>query len=306
MSAHGVGQSQEKTTSNGDDASAKRCMDTVKMFMPLRWQALQRDGGCCQCSALSRSKEVVSTPAAPPGRPTVLAALGINALIFALWQLERRKGGPRWLLSFLNRHTLCSRMHLRRGRIHTLLTSSASHQAPLHFAVNAYGLGLFGGLAAEKLSSQELSMALGVCGAGASMCHVLCHPSNPVLGASGALMGLVTVAGFLEPERRFFMILPVPGLTFSMLQVADLAFAANFIGFFFLRHWLGSVAWAAHLGGTASGLGFAFGAHLHGDKRFADPLHLHSAHCAGDWQCTAESAEAGVARLSDVAERFFR
>eukprot|EP00413_Alexandrium_margalefii_P018984 CAMPEP_0204536738 /NCGR_PEP_ID=MMETSP0661-20131031/14693_1 /ASSEMBLY_ACC=CAM_ASM_000606 /TAXON_ID=109239 /ORGANISM="Alexandrium margalefi, Strain AMGDE01CS-322" /LENGTH=179 /DNA_ID=CAMNT_0051543275 /DNA_START=119 /DNA_END=658 /DNA_ORIENTATION=- len=178
-----------------------------------------------------------------------------------------------------------------------------SHQAPLHFVVNAYGLYLFGSLAAETLSPYELGSLVAVCGVGASTCHVLAHPNTAVLGASGALMGVLTAAGLLEPERRFRMLFPLPGLTLSMLQVADLALLANLMGFVLLRRWFGSVAWAAHLGGTAAGLGIACRASWSGDGRFRDCLSIHVERCKEDWLCTAESVEAGVASVERLLRR---
>merc|ERR1711862_141044 len=112
--------------------------------------------------------------------------------------------------------------------------------------------------------------------------------------------GLVTVDGLLEPRKRFHMLLPVPGVSLSMLQVADLALATNLIGFFLLRRWLGAVAWAGHLGGTVAGLGFACGAQWRGDTRFSEPLALHSELCAADWLHTADSMDAGLARLANI------
>lgn len=234
----------------------------------------------------------------------MIAAVGANVALFALWQLERRGGGPRWLARALQTHTLCSRAHLRQGRVHTLLTSAVSHQGTLHFAINTYGLCLFGGLAAETLSTPELGVLLAASGAGSSAMHALCHPRNPVLGASGVLMGLVTADGLLEPEKQFHMILPVPGLTLSMLQVSDLAFASNLLGFLLLRRWLGTVAWTAHLGGTAVGLGYSCGAWCGGDERFGHPVRFHTELCMRDWTRTAESVEVGLAGAAAAVERW--
>lgn len=242
---------------------------------------------------------------APPqsGRLAVFSVLSLNATVFVLWQLQRR-GGSQRLLRVLDAHALCSMAHLRRGRVHTLFTSTVSHQRAAHFAMNAYGIGLFGCVAAETLSGRELGILLGVCGASSSACHVMCHPRSPVLGASGALMGLIAVDALLQPEHRFYMVLPVPGLTLSMLQVADLALAANLLGFLVLRQRLGAVAWAAHLGGTAAGLGYACGALWNGDCRFGHPVRLHAELCASDWFKTADSMEVGLDWAASAVERW--
>lgn len=238
-----------------------------------------------------------------PGQPVVLGAVGAHVAVFALWRLARRGGGPSWLPRVLGGHALCSRAHLERGRVHTLVTSTWSHQGALHFAMNTYGLFVFGSVAAEVLSPRELGVLLASCGTGSSLCHVFCHPRTAVLGASGVLMGLVTADGLLDPERRWYMILPLPGLTLSMLQVADATLVANLTGFLLFRHRFGTVAWAAHLGGTAAGLGFACGAWWRGDPRYANPWRTHWERCAKDWGQTAESVEGAFETIATRLRR---
>eukprot|EP00928_Gymnodinium_smaydae_P081875 TRINITY_DN65311_c0_g1_i1.p1 TRINITY_DN65311_c0_g1~~TRINITY_DN65311_c0_g1_i1.p1 ORF type:complete len:249 (-),score=47.33 TRINITY_DN65311_c0_g1_i1:25-771(-) len=218
-----------------------------------------------------------------PGRPAVLGALGANAGMFGLWHLSGADNqGAHRLANVLYDHALCSRENLRLGRLHSLLLSSVSHSQGLHAAVNMYGIHVFGNVAAAKLSPLELGGVLCAGGIGSSLLHVACHPRMPVMGASGALMALVTMDAALEPERQFHTLLPGPGLTLSMYEVAGLAFAANAIGFAALRHRLPTVAWAAHLGGTFVGVGIAVGANLLGDDRFGNFRRIHE-----DWLLTA-------------------
>lgn len=239
-----------------------------------------------------------SSPAGlSPGRHTLWAYLGANSAAFLLWRLDRRRFPG--VAKALHGHGLCSRVHLLHGRFHTLLTSTMSHQKPLHFAVNIYGLALFGGAAAEQLESKELGVLLVTCGVGASGSHALLHPKTPVMGASGVLMGLLTADSLLQPERQYKMLLPIPGLTLTTLQVSDLALVANLFGFLVLRPWLPTCAWAAHLGGTFAGLGFAcISRRCCGDaSRFKDPVRLHVEQTAKDWERTAESMEDGLDRV---------
>lgn len=242
------------------------------------------------------------------GQPAVLAALGANCGIFALWHLQRRwqlQGRPEHapLLQLLNGHALCSLQHLRSGRLHTLLTSSLSHQRFLHFLVNSYGLSVFGAVAAKTLSVAELGGLLALCGTSSSAAHVLCHPGTPVLGASGMLMGLVVVGGSLAPDHRFHMVLPVPGMSLSMLQVADLTCAVNLAGFLARRRYLGSVAWAAHLGGAGAGLLVSVAAAARNDARFADPWAVRVAQTGDDWLRTAISLDEGMDSLHEKFDR---
>eukprot|EP00927_Polykrikos_kofoidii_P017551 TRINITY_DN18013_c0_g1_i1.p1 TRINITY_DN18013_c0_g1~~TRINITY_DN18013_c0_g1_i1.p1 ORF type:complete len:291 (-),score=43.12 TRINITY_DN18013_c0_g1_i1:292-1164(-) len=232
------------------------------------------------------------------GNLAPLIAIGANATVFGLWQLEKRMASP-WLSRTMFNHAMCSMRHILDGRLHTLLLSSISHRYAMHFGLNAYGLYVFGSVAGDRLSTPELGAVIGTCGIGASMAHVLCQPHVMVLGASGALMGLLAVDAALLPERRFRMHLPVPGLELTMLQVADLAFAVNVIGFMTARlTGLGNVAWASHLGGTATGVGLAFGAaRVNKDPRFDDLLRVHSERCAEHWRATGDSFDAFAGRI---------
>ena len=195
--------------------------------------------------------------------------LGANTATFALWTFAHRV--PKFQSSLVGQllagHFLCSRWHLRRCRFHTLITSCISHQRPLHFLLNSWALWTVGRVASEELATQELLALSATCSVGSSLGHILCH-QRPVLGASGLLMGLLTASSLLKPDRRFQVWFVGD---FSMLQLCDVAFASNLVGFL-LRARFPAVAWAAHLGGIVAGLGFGIVARFFGDARFAHPM----------------------------------
>ena len=209
---------------------------------------------------------VTSGPAT--AKSVVCCLLAANAATFSLWVAAPHLGSSRLVGRWLVGHFLCSRWHLRHGRIHTLITSCLSHQRPAHFLVNSWGLWTLGPVA-EELSVQEQLALFTACSAGSSLGHVLCH-RRPVLGASGLLMGLLSSGSLMQPERRFHVLFVG---TFSMTQLCDVAFISNLIGFF-LRARLPPIAWAAHLGGSLAGLGVGVVARFFGDSRFADPVRL--------------------------------
>lgn len=231
----------------------------------------------------------------------VLGSVAVNTGIFALWQRSERAGSQA-LGQALFANTVCSVEHLRRFRFHTLLLSACSHQRPVHFAMNTYGLFLFGNVAAAGLTPAELGSVLTLSAVVASASHCALHPQSPVLGASGALMGLMTTAAFIEPTRRFQMVFPVPGLELSMLQVADLALAVN-LGGFLLRGRMPRVAWTAHVGGTAAGLGFVLARSAQDDLRFESPWRLHAGQFVSDWERTGDSVDQGLDRSVELLER---
>eukprot|EP00392_Amoebophrya_sp_AT5.2_P001291 g1293.t1 len=64
-------------------------------------------------------------------------------------------------------------------------------------------------------------------GAASILVHCLSGAQRPVLGISGALMGLLSLAACVEPERRVRMVFPVPGLSLSLSQIADVNLLVN-------------------------------------------------------------------------------
>ncbi|CAE7569392.1 Dnajc2 [Symbiodinium sp. KB8] len=230
-----------------------------------------------------------ATPEPATPKSIVGCLLAANAATFSLWAAAPHLGSSRLVGRWLAGHFMCSRWHLRHGRVHTLITSCLSHQRPTHFLVNSWGLWTLGRVA-EELSVQEQLSVFTACCAGSSLGHVLCH-RRPVLGASGLLMGLLSSGSLMQPERRFHVLFVG---TFSMTQLCDVAFISNLIGYF-LRARLPPIAWAAHLGGSAAGLGVGIVARFFGDSRFADPVRLrHQArHCLSRGPECASSARKG-------------
>mmetsp|Transcript_6973 Transcript_6973/g.15897 ORF Transcript_6973/g.15897 Transcript_6973/m.15897 type:complete len:271 (-) Transcript_6973:19-831(-) len=237
----------------------------------------------------------------PPARRVVLTTIAANVGVFALWRVGRKGMAPPWLANVLGRHFMCSYNHLKAGRVHTIFTSTISHHKTSHLILNAYGLFLFGNVAAEVLKPSELGFLMAMSGGTASMAHINVHRSNPVLGASGMLMGLVTACAFLDPKHEFHMMLPFPGLRFTMLQVADFCLVANLLGFFFLKTRF-PIAWAAHLGGTAFGLGYVAGGNLRGDPRLANIWRVHLDNVPEDWRQTAISVDESIDRIRNFLQ----
>ena len=211
-----------------------------------------------------------------PGQVTLWSFLAANTAVFSLWQ-----GGAR---RSLHEHFTCSRWHLQRGSWHTLLTSCVSHQRPGHWLLNSCALWTVGHIAAERLSNSELAVLFACCGLGASGSHVFRH-GQPVLGASGLLMGTLVATSFLQPERRL-SVFPLP-ISFTLLQVSDVACVSNVVGLVATHCCqlpaLQNVAWAAHVGGILSGVSVALAARTMGDLRFADAWCLRR-QASKDWQ----------------------
>lgn len=132
-------------------------------------------------------------------------------------------------------------------RVVMFLSYSFVHVGPAHFAVNMVTLVLFG---RSIIRSTRESYALALFGAGAisgAATYALIGPGNPVIGASGALFGLLgALIGWELAAARL-------GRTgyagpFGLILIIVILNAVQW--------WLadGILAWQVHLGGGISGL----------------------------------------------------
>ena len=135
----------------------------------------------------------------------------------------------------------------------TLLTSMFIHGGILHLFGNMLYLWIFGNNIEDFLGPFRFILFYLISGLGASLIHIAFHPSSrvPMIGASGAIAGVLGAYFLLYPEARvltlvLIWILPVPA--FIILGLWFVAQVMNIgIG--------GGVAWFAHIGGFLIGLG---------------------------------------------------
>lgn len=139
----------------------------------------------------------------------------------------------------------------------SLLTSLFLHDGWLHIGGNMLFLWIFGNNVEDIMGHFPFAGFYLLCGVFGSLAHVAVYPNtlNPLLGASGAISGVLGAYLIMYPRARiytlvFILIIPVP------------AFVV--IGFWILYQLLyglssvaggsGGVAWFAHMGGIAIGL----------------------------------------------------
>jgi membrane associated rhomboid family serine protease len=145
----------------------------------------------------------------------------------------------------------------------TLLTSQFLHGGFLHLASNMLYLWIFGDNVEDRLGhGRFLFLYLGS-GVAAGVAQVLVTPrsSIPMVGASGAIAGVLGAYLLLFPAARIVTLLPL-GLFWETVELP----AFVFLGFWFLLQWIqglttigmvadvGGVAFWAHIGGFVSGM----------------------------------------------------
>jgi membrane associated rhomboid family serine protease len=131
-----------------------------------------------------------------------------------------------------------------------LVTYIFLHGSFFHILFNMIGLYFFGSELEMTWGTREFTKFFFVCGIGAAIITVLLSPHSPIpiIGASGAIFGLLVAYGLLFPDRPIYlyMVIPVPA---KWLVVGY--GAINFLAA--LSNNGGGVAYITHLGGMACG-----------------------------------------------------
>src|SRR5580704_9198995 len=137
------------------------------------------------------------------------------------------------------------------------------HGGWLHLILNMWTLWLFGRPVEDRLGSHRYFIFYCVCGVVAGLVHCAFNATStlPVLGASGAIAGVLGCYVRLFPLSRLIVVVPILFLPFFFEVPAIL-----FVGVWFLLQIMqgtaelftpatgADIAWWAHVGGFVSGL----------------------------------------------------
>jgi membrane associated rhomboid family serine protease len=145
-----------------------------------------------------------------------------------------------------------------------LLTSLFLHGGILHLLGNMLYLWIFGDNVEDAMGPLRFLLFYLVCGAVASLTHVALAPGStiPLIGASGAIAGVLGAYIMLFPYARVLTIIPI----FFFIRLITVP-AVVLLGFWFILQVLSGagaysgqsdVAWFAHIGGFVSGLLLVF------------------------------------------------
>jgi hypothetical protein len=147
----------------------------------------------------------------------------------------------------------------------TLLTCIFLHGGWLHCLGNMWFLWIFGDNVEDRLGRGRYLLFYLGCGVLASLAHFFTdpHSSTPVVGASGAIAGVMGAYMVLYPHSKVLTLLPL-GIFLELIVVP----APLFLGIWFALQLFsgtlslgsvatGGVAWWAHIGGFAVGAAVA-------------------------------------------------
>jgi membrane associated rhomboid family serine protease len=191
---------------------------------------------------------------------TTVIALGAFLVLLALSEDQRALALSRWgtIPAELFRGDGSGWQALVAARPQTLLTSTLMHADWLHLIGNVVFLLIFGLAAERALGSWRLLALFLVCGlvANLSAAWSMDEIRAPIIGASGAVSGIVGAYLVLFPGARLGVVLPL-GAFLEFVRMPAWAL----IGFWVLLQVifsvvgpeLGAVAWVAHLVGFSGG-----------------------------------------------------
>jgi membrane associated rhomboid family serine protease len=141
---------------------------------------------------------------------------------------------------------------LRRGEIWQLVTYMFLHAGIGHILFNMLSLWMFGSAVEQTWGTRRFLQYYFICGIGAGVCVVFANLAfgdvyQRVIGASGAIYGLLLAFGMLFPDQEILLMFLFPiKAKFAVMIFGAIAFLSSFQGG-------GPVSNLAHLGGMLVG-----------------------------------------------------
>ena len=152
-------------------------------------------------------------------------------------------------------------VHAGFGALYPLVTSMFLHGGWMHLIGNMLYLYIFGDNVEDRLGHLGYFFFYILAGIGATLTEVYFqqHSPVPIIGASGAIAGVLGAYFLLYPRAKIMTLIPL----FVFFPVVELS-AFFFLGFWFIMQFIngslsagadvgGGVAWWAHAGGFVVG-----------------------------------------------------
>ncbi len=141
-----------------------------------------------------------------------------------------------------------------------LITSMFLHGGVFHIFGNMYYLWIFGDNIEDLMGPLRFLIFYFICGIVAALVYIFQNPTSnlPMVGASGAISGVLGAYFFLYPKNRVYTLIFLFPIIMRVVPIP----AFFFLGFWFLQQVIsapfgGQVAWFAHIGGFLAGVTLA-------------------------------------------------
>ena len=135
----------------------------------------------------------------------------------------------------------------------TIFSSMFMHGGWMHLIGNMWYMKIFADNIEDNLGSRNFIIFYILCGIGAAMAQVLInvHSQIPMVGASGAIGGVLGAYMINHPKAKVLVLIPYFIITIIKIR------ALYVLGFWFILQFIShgvGVAYAAHIGGFVSGM----------------------------------------------------
>jgi membrane associated rhomboid family serine protease len=181
-----------------------------------------------------------------------ISLIVVNALVF-FYELSLGEGVEQFVLYFGLVPAAFSFV--------TLFTSMFVHGGFLHVAGNMLYLWIFGDNVEDRMGHGRFLVFYLLCGVAAALAQTITNPDSivPMVGASGAIAGVMGAYFVLYPRSRILTLLPI----FLFWQLIEVP-AIFFLGFWFLMQFLSGVGSIVAATAHEPAGGVAFWAHVAG------------------------------------------
>ena len=147
----------------------------------------------------------------------------------------------------------------------TVLTSMFMHGGLMHIVGNLWFLRMFGDNVEDNMGPARFAIFYVLCGFAAACTQIAMSPASgvPMVGASGAIAGVLAAYLVLYPHARVVALVPI-FIFIHFMEIPAYVFIALWFGLQFfsgvgsLGATGGGVAYWAHIGGFVAGLGLVF------------------------------------------------
>jgi membrane associated rhomboid family serine protease len=142
----------------------------------------------------------------------------------------------------------------------TVFTSMFMHGGWLHLLGNMLFLWIFGNNVEDRLGHRRYLLFYLLCGVIAVITNALpdIHSTVPMIGASGAIAGILGAYLILYPHARVLVIIPIfffiTSVWWPAWVVLAIWFALQILSSLLTAGGHGGVAWHAHIGGFVAGM----------------------------------------------------
>ncbi|CAN5201836.1 MAG: rhomboid family intramembrane serine protease [Gemmatimonadetes bacterium] len=187
-------------------------------------------------------------PTASPFPPAIRALLIANGAVFVLQILLAGPLAQSFGMSLEDIFGLRPEWVIERGWVWQPLTYMFLHGGFFHLLFNMFVLWMMGSEIERLWGRDEFLKYYLVCGLGAAAASFLFNYDSVVIGASGAVLGVLLAFGLLFPNQHIYLwfLLPIRAkYLVAGLAVLELLFLISQPG--------GGIARAAHLGGMLTG-----------------------------------------------------